>query len=88
MALWPKTVRGNLFTLMLLAVAAIAVVQLSVALSGPFVWGSLAVTALTCAGVVIWRRRVLAAHDLTVAEAWSFGDVSKRMRARDASGLR
>jgi predicted membrane chloride channel (bestrophin family) len=83
-AQWPKTVSGNLFTLLLLAVAAIAVVQLAVALSGPFVWGSLAVIAVTCAGVVVWRRRVLAAHDRTVADAWSFGDVVERVRAREA----
>ena len=84
MAHWPKTVRGNVWTLMILAVAAIALVQLSIALSGPFVWGSLAVFALTCAGVVIWRRRALAAHDLTVADAWSFGEVVQRIRAREA----
>ena len=84
MAVWPKSVSGNLFTLMLLAVGAIALVQLTVALSGPFVWGSLAVIALACACVVLWRRGVLAAHDLTVADAWSFGDVVERMHAREA----
>ncbi len=84
MAHWPKTVSGNLLAIMFVAVAALALVQISMALSGTFVWASLAVLALACIAVITWRRRALTAHDLAVADAPSFADDLRRMHDKEA----
>ena len=61
---------------LLLAVVVVAtVVQASIALSGPFIWGALIVTAVTSIVAVVWYRRAQAASDLALADAPSFADV-------------
>lgn len=72
---WPKTVGGNVLGLLLAVVVVTAVVQASIALSGPFIWGALIVTAVTSIVAVVWHRRAQAASDLALADAPSFADV-------------
>ena len=72
---WPKTVGGNALALLLTVVVVAAVVQGSIALSGPFVWGALMVMAFTSIVAVVWYRRAQAASDLALADAPSFADV-------------
>jgi hypothetical protein len=86
MAHWPKTVRGKLFALLIVAVAAPFIWMLAVALSGPIVWGSLAAIALISVGLRTWHQRVQTAHYVAVADGFSFGDVVRRMKAADVAG--
>jgi hypothetical protein len=72
---WPKTVGGNVLALLLTVVVVATVVQGAIALSGPFIWGALIVTALTSIAAVVWHRRAQAASDLALADAPSFADV-------------
>jgi hypothetical protein len=72
---WPKTVGGNVLALLLTVVVVATVVQGAIALSGPFIWGALIVTALTSIAAVVWYRRAQAASDLALADAPSFADV-------------
>ena len=72
---WPKTVGGNALALLLTVVVVATVVQGAIALSGPFIWGALIVTALTSIAAVVWYRRAQAASDLALADAPSFADV-------------
>ena len=72
---WPKTVGGNVLALLLTVVVVATVVQGAIALSGPFIWGALIVTALTSVAAVVWHRRAQAASDLALADAPSFADV-------------
>jgi hypothetical protein len=86
MAHWPKTVRGKLFALSVIAVAAPLLWMLVVALSGPIVWASLAAIALVYVGLRTWYQRVQTTHYAAVADGFSFGDVVRRMRAADVAG--
>ena len=72
---WPKTVGGNVLGLLLAVVVVATVVQASIALSGPFIWGALIVMAVTSIVAVVWYRRAQAASDLALADAPSFADV-------------
>jgi hypothetical protein len=72
---WPKTVGGNVLVLLLAVVVVATVVQASIALSGPFIWGALIVMAVTSIVAVVWYRRAQAASDLALADAPSFADV-------------
>jgi uncharacterized MnhB-related membrane protein len=88
---WPKTVGGNVIALLLAVVVVAAVVQASIALSGPFIWGALIVTAVTSIVAVVWYRRAQAASDLALADAPSFADVLPHWndhsdRVQNASG--
>jgi membrane protein implicated in regulation of membrane protease activity len=84
MAHWPKTLRGNVLTVLLIVVAMPLVVIVATALSGPFVWAGLGLVALTCVALYIWRRRTDTARERAWAGAFSFGDVVASMRAREA----
>jgi len=84
MAHWPKTLRGNVVTVFLVVAATPLVVIVSTALSGPLVWAGLALVALTCVALYIWRRRVDDARERAWVGAFSFGDVVASMRAREA----
>lgn len=75
MANWPKTVRGNLVASVLALIVVLAVVQMAIGLSGPIVWASLAVVALTSVVLVVRHRMTAAAQELAVVDAPSFGDV-------------
>jgi len=83
MAHWPKTVRGNLFAFVLALLVLLALVQFAIVLSGPFVWASLAVVILGSAVLITRNRRAAAAHDLTLADAPSFGDVLRHWKRHD-----
>jgi hypothetical protein len=72
---WPKSFIGNIFGLVLILIAALALVQSAIALSGPFVWMALAFVTLTSVAVSVWHRRARIASDLALADAPSFGDV-------------
>jgi membrane protein implicated in regulation of membrane protease activity len=84
MAHWPKTLRGNVLAVLLIVAATPLVVIIATALSGPFVWAGLALVALTCVALYVWRRRVDDARERAWVGAFSFGDVVASMRAREA----
>jgi membrane protein implicated in regulation of membrane protease activity len=84
MAHWPKTVSGNLFVFALVVLVTPIVVWIAVSLSGPLVWASLAIVALASVALYAWRRRVESARDRAWVGQFSFGDVVRRMRAREA----
>jgi hypothetical protein len=83
MAHWPKTVGGNLIAFLLALLVLLAVAQLAIALSGPLMWASLAVVGLASAVLIIRKRRAVAAHDLALGDAPSFGDVLPNWKRRD-----
>ena len=87
MAHWPKTLRGNVLTVLLIVAVIPLLVIVATALSGPLVWAGLALVALTCVALYIWRRRVNEARERASVGAFSFGDVVARMRAREALEL-
>jgi hypothetical protein len=90
MAHWPRTVRGNLLTLLFLGVSLWFLVQLSLTLSGVGVWvlmAVLAVIATVTLGVYGWRRRAETALAIATIDAPSFGDVLRRRNASEASQL-
>jgi 4-amino-4-deoxy-L-arabinose transferase-like glycosyltransferase len=84
MAHWPKTRRGNVLTVLLIVAATPLVVIVANALSGPLVWAGLALVALTCVALYIWRRKVDEARERAWVGAFSFGDVVASRRAREA----
>ena len=75
MSHWPKSIIGNVFAFLLIAVVGLAGVQSAVALSGPFIWMGLFVVTLVSFAAFVWYRRAQAASDLALADAPSFGDV-------------
>jgi uncharacterized membrane protein YhhN len=87
MAYRPKTVRGNIFAALVVIAAVPAVLWAAVTLSGPIVWISLIVIALASIAVYLWLRRDNAARQRAWVGAYSFADVTKRMRAREALQL-
>jgi hypothetical protein len=90
MAHWPRTVRGNLLTLLFVGVSLWFLVQGLVALSGVGVWvllAVLAVFALASVAVYGWRRRAETALAIATIDAPSFGDVLRRRNAGEASQL-
>jgi 4-amino-4-deoxy-L-arabinose transferase-like glycosyltransferase len=84
MAHWPKTLRGNVLTVLLIVAVTPLVVIVANALSGPIVWAGLALVAITCVALYTWRRRVDDARERAWVGAFSFGDVVASMRAREA----
>lgn len=90
MAQWPRTVRGNLLTLLFVGVSLWFLVQISLALSGVAVWvlvTLLAVVASATLAVYWWRRRAETALEIATIDAPSFGDVLRRRKATEASQL-
>ncbi len=90
MAQWPRTVRGNLLTLLFVGVSAWFLVQISLALSGVGVWvlvALMAVVASATLAVYWWRRRAETALEIATIDAPSFGDVLRRRKATEASQL-
>jgi membrane protein implicated in regulation of membrane protease activity len=84
MAYWPKTLRGNIFRVLLIVVGIPLALIIVVALSGPLVWAGLALTALTSVALYLWRRKVERARERAWVGAFSFGDIIANMRAREA----
>jgi len=87
MAHWPKTLRGNILAVLLIAAATPLVVIIAIALSGPSVWTGVALVALVCAALYVWRRRVDAARERAWVGAFSFGDVIASLHARERANL-
>jgi hypothetical protein len=90
MAHWPRTVRGNLVTLLFVGVALWILVQLSLTLSGVGVWILLAVSAVVASAALAvywWRRRAETALAIATIDAPSFGDVLRRRNASEGSEL-
>jgi hypothetical protein len=79
---WPKTIVGNVVTVAVTLTVGLALVQAAIALSGTFVWISIAVTALVVFVAVVAHRRAQAASDLALADAPSFADVLPQWNSR------
>jgi hypothetical protein len=79
---WPKSIVGNVMTIAVIFIAGLALVQSAIALSGTFVWISLAVAALVVFVAVVAYRRAQAASDLALADAPSFEDVLPQWNSR------
>jgi hypothetical protein len=77
---WPKSIVGKVIAIAL--IAGLALVQSAIALSGSFVWISLAVAALVVFVAVVADRRAQAASDLALADAPSFADVLPQWNSR------
>ena len=84
MAYWPKTLRGNILTVLLIAFGLPIAVVIAIALSGPLVWGGLALVAVTSVALFMWRRSVEHARERAGVGAFSFGDMLASMKARQA----
>jgi hypothetical protein len=79
---WPKSIVGNVVTIAVTFIVGLALVQSAIALSGTFVWISIAVAALVVFVAVVVYRRVQAASDLALADAPSFADVLPQWNSR------
>ena len=79
---WPKSIVGNVVTIAVIFIAGLALVQSAIALSGTFVWISLAVAAVVVFVAVVAYRRAQAASDLALADAPSFADVLPQWNSR------
>ena len=72
---WPKSTAGKVMTILIALIVGLGLVQSAIALSGTFVWITLAVTALAVFVAVVVHRRAQEASDLALADAPSFADV-------------
>jgi membrane glycosyltransferase len=79
---WPKTIVANVVMIAIALIAGLALIQSAIALSGTFVWISLAVAALVVFVAVVVHRRAQAASDLALADAPSFADVLPQWNSR------
>ena len=79
---WPKSIVANVVTIAIALIAGLALIQSAIALSGTFVWISLAVAALVVFVAVVVHRRAQAASDLALADAPSFADVLPQWNSR------
>ena len=84
MAYWPKTLRGNIFTVLAIVVGVPLAVIIAIGLSGPLVWAGLALTAIASVALYIWRRRIEQARERAWVGGFSFRDEVVRMHAREA----
>lgn len=78
MARWPRTVRGNLLTLLVVGVSLWFLVQISLALSGVAIWVLVALVAVVASATLAvnrWRRRAETALEIATIDAPSFGGV-------------
>ena len=71
----PKSTAGKVMTILIALIVGLGLVQSAIALSGSFVWITLAVTALAVFVAVVVHRRAQEASDLALADAPSFADV-------------
>ena len=72
---WPKSNVGRVMTIVIALIVGLGLVQSAIALSGTFVWITLAVAALAVFVAVVVHRRAQEASDLALADAPSFADV-------------
>ena len=80
MAHRPKTVVWYISAAVLALGAGLILTQLAVALSGPVVWILVAAAVIGSLTLYLWNIRAQRAHDVTVADAPSFGDALVRVR--------
>jgi hypothetical protein len=71
----PKSTTGKVMTILIALIVGLGLVQSAIALSGSFVWITLAVTALAVFVAVMVHSRAQEASDLALADAPSFADV-------------
>jgi 4-amino-4-deoxy-L-arabinose transferase-like glycosyltransferase len=83
MAHWPKTISGNVFTIALAILVVPMLVWFLIALPALFQMG-LAVIALACVAFSIWRHKLEQARERNWVGEFSFGDVVRRRRDREA----
>jgi hypothetical protein len=83
MAHRPKTVRGNLFALVLIVVVAPFAVWLAAALWGPVLWAAAVVLAAASIVASTVRRRAETARQHAYVGAFTFGDAVGRMHAKE-----
>ena len=83
MAQWPKTVRGKLFYISLAVVVVPLFVWFVATLPGFMLW-ALAGIALASVALFVWRRRIEAGRERDWVGEFSFGDVVRRRRAKEA----
>ena len=79
---WPKSIVGKVAAIAIALIAGLALIQSAIALSGSFVWISLAVAAMVVFVAVVAHRRAQAASDLALADAPSFADVLPQWNSR------
>ena len=79
---WPKSIVGKVVAIAIALIAGLALIQSAIALSGSFVWISLAVAALVVFVAIVVHRRAQAASDLALADAPSFADVLPQWNSR------
>jgi hypothetical protein len=72
---WPKSIAGKVMTILIALIVGLGLVQSAIALSGTFVWITLAVAALAVFVAVVVHRRAQEASDLALVDAPSFADV-------------
>ena len=84
MAYWPKTLRGNIFAVLVILIGIPIALIVAIALSGPLVWGGFALVAVISVALYIWRRSVERARERAWIGSFSFGDMLASMRARQA----
>ena len=71
----PKSTAGKVMTILIALIVGLGLVQSAIALSGTFVWITLAVAVLAVFVAVVVHRRAQEASDLALADAPSFADV-------------
>jgi hypothetical protein len=83
MAQLPRTVRGKLFYISLAAVVVPLMVWFVATLPGVVLW-ALGFIALASVALFIWRRKIEAGRERDWVGEFSFGDVVRRRRAKEA----
>ena len=79
---WPKSTVGRVMTIVIALIVGLGLVQSAIALSGTFVWITLAVAVLAVFVAVMVHRRAQEASDLALADAPSFADVLPQWNSR------
>ena len=63
---WPKSTAGKVMTIVIALIVGLGLVQSAIALSGTFVWITLAVTVLAVFVAIVVHRRAQEASDLAL----------------------
>jgi membrane protein implicated in regulation of membrane protease activity len=83
MAHWPKTISGNVFTIALAIIVVPMFVWFLISLPALFQMG-LAAIVVACVALSVWRHRLEKARERNWVGEFSFGDVVRRRRAKEA----
>ena len=79
---WPKSNLGRVMTIVIALIVGLGLVQSAIALSGTYVWISLALAVLGVFVAIVVHRRAQEASDLALADAPSFADVLPQWNGR------